>query len=266
MRLFAALVVVSAALAVTLLSAGSARSFSTGGCEGDCKKCHSLSKKEVSDILGKLKLTNAKILNIQLSPVKSLWEVTLEDAAKPGQPKLIYIDFSKKHIIAGAIVEVASGANMTQERAQALWKVDPAKIPVAGALVLGNAKAAKRVIVFTDPDCPFCEKLHRELQKVASERKDIVFFIKLLPLPMHKDAYWKSKSILCNKSLKMLEDNFDKKPIAKTECDTKEVDETMKTAASLGITGTPTLVLPNGTAHSGYLPADKLIELVTGRR
>lgn len=104
------------------------------------------------------------------------------------------------------------------------------------------------------------------MEQVVKERKDIVFYIKLFPLKMHKDAYWKSKSIVCKKSLRMLEDNFMQKPIPKVECDTTEVDATIKLAESLGITGTPTLVLPGGRVHSGTLPAKRLIELIDGRQ
>jgi thiol:disulfide interchange protein DsbC len=131
------------------------------------------------------------------------------------------------------------------------------------ALILGDKKAANKVIVFTDPDCPFCGKLHEEIKKVVEKRKDIAFYIKLFPLTnLHPDAYWKSKSIICGKSLKLLEDNFKKKSIPKPACETDVLDRNIKLAASLGISGTPTLVMPNGSVLTGSLQADKLIELV----
>jgi thiol:disulfide interchange protein DsbC len=104
------------------------------------------------------------------------------------------------------------------------------------------------------------------MKKVLEKRKDIVFYLKLFPLKMHKDAYWKSRSIVCNKSLNMLEDNFENKPIPKTDCDTKEVDNNIKLAEFLGITGTPAMIMPDGKIYSGAMPADKLIELINGRQ
>jgi len=102
------------------------------------------------------------------------------------------------------------------------------------------------------------------MEKVLKERKDIAFYILLFPLAMHKDAYWKSKSIVCNRSLKMLEDAFAKKEIPKPECDTKEIDANMKVAQALGITGTPALVLPDGRVHTGMMPAKELIDFING--
>ncbi len=102
------------------------------------------------------------------------------------------------------------------------------------------------------------------MEKVVKEKKDIVFYILLYPLSFHKDAYWKSKSIMCNRSLKMLEDAFAKKEIPKLECDSKEIDSNIKVAQALGITGTPALILPDGRVHTGMIPAKKLIDFIDG--
>ena len=102
------------------------------------------------------------------------------------------------------------------------------------------------------------------MEKIVKERKDVAFYIILFPLSFHKEAYWKSKSIVCNKSLKMLEDAFAKKAIPQPECDTKEIDSNIKLAEALGITGTPTLVLPDGRIHTGMMQANKLVEFIQG--
>ena len=104
------------------------------------------------------------------------------------------------------------------------------------------------------------------MEKIVKERKDIAFYIILFPLSFHQEAYWKSKSIVCHKSLKMLEDAFAHKEIPKPECDTKEIDSNMKLAESLGITGTPTLVLPDGRIHTGTMPAKQLVDFIQGNR
>ena len=101
---------------------------------------------------------------------------------------------------------------------------------------------------------------------MLEKRKDIVFYVKLFPLPMHKDAYWKAKSIICNKSVNMLEANFEGKEIPRTDCDSMEIDANIKLAKSLGIDGTPTLIMPDGRVHAGTMPVDKLIEMIDGRK
>ena len=181
---------------------------------------------------------------------------------------ILFFNAVPAHTFSGPIVLVDNSSNVTREsigKTQNNRKVDVLMIPLGNAVVLGSSSAPKKVIVFTDPDCPFCSRLHREMKKVVEARKDIAFYIKLFPLAAHKDAYWKANAIECKKSLKMMEDNFEGRPINNDNCGTKEIDDNIKLAQSIGIKGTPTLILPDGTVHEGTLPADKLIELINGR-
>jgi len=100
------------------------------------------------------------------------------------------------------------------------------------------------------------------MKKIVGERKDIVFRIKMFPLKNHPQAYEKSKSIICEKSLALLEDAFDKKPLPKPKCETSAVDENIKLAQKLGITSVPTLILPDGKILPGYKDAKTLINLI----
>jgi len=97
------------------------------------------------------------------------------------------------------------------------------------------------------------------MKKVIEERKDIAFYIKMFPLPMHKGAYDKAKAIVCEKSLALLEDAFEKKELPKPKCDTKVIDENIKLAEKLGITGTPALIFPGGRVVPGAMDAKAII-------
>lgn len=79
---------------------------------------------------------------------------------------------------------------------------------------------------------------------------------------MHKGAYDKAKAIICEKSLSMLEDAFEKKELPKPKCETTAVDENIKLAGKLGITGTPAIILPDGGIVPGYKDADSLIQMI----
>lgn len=248
------------------LNSDSLQALDKSGCEMDCQKCHTITNQEAKEILKNMKIPEAEILKVQLSPVKGLWEISF---MSKGKPTLVYVDFSKTFILPGPVVEIKGGKNKTQEhlaKIQQSRRVDFSKIPLNQGLVMGDVLAPHKVAVFTDPDCNFCEKLHKEMKQVLQERKDIVFYILLYPLSFHKDAYWKSKSILCQKSLKMLEDAYARKEILRLECDTKEIDANIKLAEALGITGTPTLVLPDGRVHTGTMPAEQLIGFIQGSR
>jgi thiol:disulfide interchange protein DsbC len=100
------------------------------------------------------------------------------------------------------------------------------------------------------------------MKKTIEERKDIAFYIKLYPLKMHPEAYEKSKTIVCEKSLALLEAAYEKKPLPKPSCETMVIDENIKLAEKLGITSLPSIVLPDGRVFPGYRDAKSLIGLL----
>lgn len=239
-----------------LFCAAVSHGFSSKG--QDCSKCHSLKKEEAVDILKDL-LPNIKVSDVRVSPVKTMWEIEYES---DGKKRLLYLDFTKRHAIAGSILDVKAKKNLTEERYSEVNKIDVSKIPLKDAILLGSKTAKKKIIVFTDPDCSFCAKLHTDMKKVVEERKDIAFQIKMFPLPIHKEAFEKAKAIVCEKSLAMLEDAFAKKEIPKPKCKTTAVDENVELAKKLGFNGTPVMVLPNGRVVSGYRDAAAIKEMI----
>jgi thiol:disulfide interchange protein DsbC len=101
------------------------------------------------------------------------------------------------------------------------------------------------------------------MKKVLEKRKDIAFYLKLYPLvEIHPKAYDKSKAIVCEKSIALLEDNFAGKSLPSPKCDTKEVDENLRLGKRLGISGVPAIILPDGILVAGYMEADPLISLI----
>lgn len=92
---------------------------------------------------------NVKVITVKTSPVESLWEVDIESG---GRKVIVYVDFSKKYLISGAIIDLKEKKNLTQERLSEINKVDVSQIPLDDAVVMGDKTAKHRVIVFDDPE------------------------------------------------------------------------------------------------------------------
>jgi len=114
----------------------------------DCSKCHTLTPAEAKELIKGL-YPDAKVVEVNPTPMKTAWEVFVDLAGRKG---ILYIDFPKKHVILGSIVSIKDRKNLTQERFAELNKIDVSQIPLEDALVMGDDKARIRVIVFTDPD------------------------------------------------------------------------------------------------------------------
>jgi thiol:disulfide interchange protein DsbC len=97
------------------------------------------------------------------------------------------------------------------------------------------------------------------MKKVVAERKDIAFFIKLFPLPMHKQAYPNSKAIACKHfSLALLDEAIAGKELPPAKCETTAIDDTIELGKKLGISGTPALIFPDGRIIPGAVSADQI--------
>ena len=225
-----------------------------GGCGGgSCTDCHSLSQSEAEQILGN---GIDKVLNISLAEMPGLWTVDVQK----GEARFpVYIDFSKAYLVAGSIILISDKQNVTMTRQAKLNKIDTSRIPLEDALLLGSPEAKTKVIVFTDPQCPYCKKFHEEMKIVVERDPSIAFLIKLYPLKMHPNAYDISKSIVCENSLELLEESFADRPVPPPACETTVVDETLALVKELNIQSTPTMVLPDGMVLPGFKKADQVL-------
>ena len=249
-------------LAGLLLCPPGAFAFPKDGCGvGECRDCHSLTREEAGNILGGM-VDN--VLNVEAGPVRGLWVV---DIVKGGRKLPVYIDYSKNYLLSAQIIRIGTKEDLTGARMAKLNEttVDASLIPLEDALVVGNPAAKRRVVVFSDPDCRYCAKLHGELLTVTGKVPEVAFYIKLYSRNNSPASVEKAKSVLCAKSLALLEDAYAGKPLPPASCKTDAPGETLKLAERLNIRGPPTMVLPDGRVVTGYRDATALMKLLSGQ-
>ena len=242
---------------VTLLIAIPAAAFMAEGegCgTGSCIDCHDLSKAEANEAL---KQIEGEVVGVSPAEVPGLWRVDMKMNDKTWP---LYLDYSKSYLISGNVIQLSDRKNLTESHYRELNPADISSIPLDDALTLGDPQAKTKVIVFTDPHCPYCSKLHQELKKALEIRPDIAWLIKLMPIK--KDSREAVETILCDKSLELLDAAFSGKQLAPPTCKNPAIDLTLQIASKLGIRSTPTLIMPNGQIVPGYKELDHLIKVV----
>ena len=248
------------ALAASLtlfLSAPAAAFQKEAGAAKDCSECHKLTKEEAGKVLGKV-VDN--VVGVVQGPFPGVWEV---DVARDGRIYPLYLDYSLKYLFSGQFLRLSDMANLTGQRSTDLNRVDVSTIPLKNAIVVGNRSAKKKIIVLTDPTCPYCVKLHAEIKKAAGKDADTAFYVMPYPRnPKDKATYQKCLAVVCGKSEKLLDDAYAGKEVPAPTCKSTAVDDTMKLADRLKIQGTPTMILPDGRMISGYMEADALLSLL----
>lgn len=203
-----------------------------------------------------------KVKSVKPAPVKGLYEVFVE---KDGKNGIFYLDDERKHLLQGVIIDLESFQPVFSHPQDMLQPKQPttldvSKIPVSSAFVMGNPKGSKKLYVFTDPDCPYCHKMHVELKKLVQIAPDVAINIMLFPLPMHPNAYDKSRVILESKSQEIMDNAFEGKEVSKPDKESSKlaIEMIIEFATANGIMGTPTLVMPDGKIEVGIKKAEDL--------
>jgi thiol:disulfide interchange protein DsbC len=248
---------------VSLILASPSFAMAKDGCSGDCASCHTLTEKDASSLLSKI---GATAKSVKQSPSKGLYEILAE---KDGKQGIVFIDYGKKHLLQGMVVSLetlqpVSAHSQDLPQPKPVTNVDVTKIPVDKAMLMGNPKGSKKLYVFTDPDCPYCKKGHLELKKLAAIAPDVAIYVMLFPLPMHPAAYDKSRTILETRSPELMDKAFEGKEIPKPvkESSKAAIDEIIKFANANGISGTPTMVMPDGKVEVGMRDAETLKKML----
>jgi thiol:disulfide interchange protein DsbC len=253
-------------LAVSVIIASPSFAMAKEGCGGECTSCHTLTEKDANELLKK---TGINVKSVKQSPSRGLFELLVEKDNKQG---ILFIDYGKKHLMQGVVVSLdtlqpvsALAQDLPQPRQ--VTSVDVSTIPVDKAVIMGNPKGSKKLYVFTDPDCPYCKKGHLELKKLAAIAPDVAIYVMLYPLPMHPGAYDKSRTVLETKSLELMDKAFDGKDVPKPtkESSKKAIDEIIAFANANGISGTPTMVMPDGKIEVGMRDAETMKKMLEGK-
>ena len=176
---------------------------------------------------------NMKLDGFRESPLKGLYEITAGE-------QVFY--FSPEGYLFFGEIWTKDGKNLTAEMREKVVAERINTLPLDKALKIGNGP--KKVIEFTDPDCPYCRKVDNFLSK----RTDVTRYVYFVPLRrIHPDAEKKARYILSQSDKdKAFRDVFegvlDGKPISIADgAQQQQLEEMEKIATGLGVRGTPAL-------------------------
>lgn len=217
-----------------------------------------LTIKQATQILSGIE---GEVISVENTEVSGFFLVGMK---MQGQIVPLYLDKSGSFLFSGNVIDLTKRKNLTEDHFAKLNPINVSEIPLENALLLGKPEASQQTIVFTDPDCPYCSKLHKILLEAVKADTDLAF--QIIVTPLKESSYQTAKTILCNKSMDQLEQALAGTSLSVTECDTNAADDNKALARALGIRGTPTLILPNGQLKPGYRPLNELLELIKNNK
>ncbi|MFI4980411.1 MAG: thioredoxin fold domain-containing protein [Nevskiales bacterium] len=175
-----------------------------------------------------------------------------------------YVSTDGKYLLQGDLVNIDTGERITENRRRADRLAALNKLGSDNMIEFAPQPpiAAKyTVTVFTDLDCPYCRKLHSQIDQYNAKGIAVryVFF------PRHgigSPTYFQAISVWCssNRQQALTQAKLGNNTPAK-KCE-NPVDQEYKLAVDLAITGTPGIILPDGTLYGGYAPPDELAAIL----
>ena len=192
----------------------------------------------------------SKIDEVSKTPMNGLYEVRVNDS------DIFYTDAEGNFLIQGNLIDTKAKRDLTGERTEKLSAIDFSSLPVKDAFVVVRGSGKRKMAVFEDPNCGYCKRFERDLQKV----NDVTIYMFLYPI-LSSDSTDKSKSIWCTKDkAKTWQDLMVRdQPIPKgSACDTAAIERNVDFGKKHKITGTPTLFFADGSRVPGAVSSQQV--------
>jgi thiol:disulfide interchange protein DsbC len=190
-----------------------------------------------------------------------------------GQSGIVYGNLHSNYLMAGHLFNLYTQDDLTDQLIKINTpKIDISKINLSDAVVSkAPTKVNKKLIVFIDPDCPYCRQLEEQMYKQGIDKKADIYYV-LMPLPMHPNAKEHVKNIICSNNqiatLKEYMVNNNENPNVKIAdgCNIEAVlERTGSISRELGINGTPAIITGDGTMIMGA-DIDAIYSYVNGKK
>lgn len=197
-------------------------------------------------------LPDMKTDHIRPSPIPGISEVQVG-------PRLFYVTNDGRYLLQGSLIDLQTRKDISEERRKA-FRLEAVNDLGEQNMIIFPAKNPRHTItVFTDVDCTYCRKLHKEINRY----NDLGITVRYLLYPRSgadTPSYYKAVTVWCN------ENRQDALTRAKAGEKLKRVDcpnpvlSTIELGEEFGLQGTPAIILDDGEMVPGYVPPERLAQ------
>ncbi len=172
-------------------------------------------------------------------------------------PHLFYISTDGRYLLRGDVLDLENNRNLTQPGRKKARLTAIESLGEESMIVYEPEKARHTVTIFTDIDCPYCQKMHAEMQDYL----DKGIRVRYLAYPrggIPSRSYDRTVAVWCsNDRQKAMTDAKAQRPVVSDLCENPVADH-YQMGHLVGVRGTPTIILDSGDIIPGYVPANEL--------
>jgi thiol:disulfide interchange protein DsbC len=207
----------------------------------------SVIRKNISERIPQLK----SIDEVRKAVVPGLYEIRVNGS------EIYYTDAQANYLIQGSVIDTKQRRNLTEERIDKLTAVKFEALPLKDAFTIVRGNGQRKMAVFEDPNCGYCKRFERDLQKVDN----VTVYMFLYPI-LGADSTEKSKAIWCAKDRAQAWQDWMVRDQALSTtaatCDVSALTRNVELGRTYKITGTPTLIFVDGSRVPGAIDAKEV--------
>ena len=190
-----------------------------------------------------------KIDEVSKTPMDGLYEVRVN------KTEIFYTDRQGNYLIQGELIDTKQRTNLTEARVEKLTALPFDSLPLKDAFTIVRGSGERKLAVFEDPNCGFCKRFERELERLDN----VTVHVFLYPI-LGPDSMLKSTHIWCAQDkAKAFTDWMTQNVVPpQASCDTAALQRNVAFGQQHRISGTPTTFFADGTRVAGAVPLDRI--------
>lgn len=190
-----------------------------------------------------------RIERVQPSEIPALYEVIM------GR-NVAYTDATGRYFLFGHLFDMPAQRDLTAERIEQQSRVAFAELPLEDAIRTIRGKGERVLAVFSDPDCPYCQRLEEELAKIDH----VTIYTFVYPLEsLHPAAKEKAVAVWCAPDrARAWAELMQTGKVPVTRPCAHPIDRNLALGQRLGIQGTPTLLFADGRVLAGAAGSERI--------
>ena len=190
-----------------------------------------------------------KIDEVSKTPMPGLYEVRVNGT------DIFYTDAEGNFILQGQLFDTRQRRNLTEERLDKLNAIAFDTLPLKDAFTVVRGNGKRKMAVFADPNCGYCKRFERDLEKV----NNVTIYNFLYPI-LSPDSAEKSRHIWCAKDKAKAWSDWmlNSQAPAPATCDTAAIARNLEFGRKYKITGTPTVIFADGSRVPGAIGVQQI--------
>jgi thiol:disulfide interchange protein DsbC len=193
---------------------------------------------------------NAKTIAVSETPIEGILQVQINS-------EIVYVTANGQYLIQGQIMDIDTRLNLTDQAKSGIRVSLLEGLKQEEQISFSPVEPKYELLVFTDLDCGYCRKLHKQVEEY-NEEGIAIHYLAFPRAGIGSASYDKFVSVWCaddqKSALTLAKNGTDPEP---QKCPNPIADQ-YELGREIGVTGTPALVTADGTLIPGYMPPAQL--------